>query len=303
MAEWRNLGLDFVTLRVFKAAVEERSLVSAAEREHLAPSAISRRISDFEARLGITLLRRHDRGVEPTAAGQLLMRHVEALFNIVDMTMADLESLSLGQTGSVKILANLSTISGQMPNLLGQLASQHPSIDFHLEQSDSEEAVRAVGLGLADIALVTGSVDVSHLTSFEFSVDRLVVVLPQKQPWVELGSHLKLRDIVCQPYIGLHNDLALQTLIRQKAAGLGCSLREVVNVGGFETIGNFVGRGLGLSVMPERHARAIHDQEKVLISELNEDWAIRRTQVCVKSIASLSPAAKVVLDRILDSRM
>jgi DNA-binding transcriptional LysR family regulator len=112
MAEWRNLGLDFVTLRVFKAAVEERSLVSAAEREHLAPSAISRRISDFEARLGITLLRRHDRGVEPTAAGQLLMRHVEALFNIVDMTMADLESLSLGQTGSVKILANLSTISG-----------------------------------------------------------------------------------------------------------------------------------------------------------------------------------------------
>src|SRR4051812_39096145 len=52
---WAAIGLDLVTLRVFKAAVEERSLARAAEREHLALSALSRRIADMEARLGTTL--------------------------------------------------------------------------------------------------------------------------------------------------------------------------------------------------------------------------------------------------------
>ena len=94
MAEWRSLGLDFVTLRVFKAAVEEQSFIGAAEREHLAASAISRRIAEMEARLGIELLRRHDRGVEPTQAGRVLMRHLESLFDIVAVTLSDLESLA-----------------------------------------------------------------------------------------------------------------------------------------------------------------------------------------------------------------
>jgi len=303
MADWRNLGLDFVTLRVFKAAVEERSFVSAAEREHLAPSAISRRISELEARLGVQLLRRHDRGVEPTAAGQLLMRHVEVLFNVVDMTMADLDSLSQGQSGNVTILANLSTISAQMPKLLGDLCREHPKIDIHLEQSDSEDAVRSIGLGLADIAMITGSIDVSHLTSFDFSMDRLVVLLPDGHPLAESGLVLKLRDLAPHPYVGLSNNLALQTLIRQKAAGLNLKLREVVSVGGFESIGRFVGRGLGLSIMPERHASGICVNEKVVQRELDEDWAIRRTQVCVRSMSNLSPACKVVLNHILDSRL
>jgi hypothetical protein len=39
---WAAIGLDLITLRVFKAAVEERSLARAAEREHLALSALSR---------------------------------------------------------------------------------------------------------------------------------------------------------------------------------------------------------------------------------------------------------------------
>ena len=54
---WAALGLDLVTLRVFKAAVEERSLARAADRERLALSALSRRIAEMEARLGTALLR------------------------------------------------------------------------------------------------------------------------------------------------------------------------------------------------------------------------------------------------------
>ena len=44
--------LDPVSLRLFRAAVEERNLAWAAEREGIALSAASRRIAEMEARLG-----------------------------------------------------------------------------------------------------------------------------------------------------------------------------------------------------------------------------------------------------------
>lgn len=303
MAEWRNLGLDFVTLRVFRAAVEEQSFVKAAEREHLAPSAISRRIAELEGRLGILLLRRHDRGVEPTPAGEVLMNHVAALFDIVETTISDLDALSVGRAGNVRMLANLSSMSAQMPKLLAELDERYPDIDIRLEQANSAESVRAISLGTADIAFVTGSVDVSHLTSFDFSLERLVVILPTDHPLALPAGELRFKDILRHPYIGLSSNLALQQLISQKAQGVAGELRERISAGGFETISKFVARGLGLSIMPERHAREAAQQHCLAIRALAEDWAIRRRQICVRSMSSISPAVKRVLEYILDSRM
>jgi len=44
--------IDFVTLRLFVAIAETRSLTRAAEREHLALAAVSKRVSDLEGQLG-----------------------------------------------------------------------------------------------------------------------------------------------------------------------------------------------------------------------------------------------------------
>lgn len=50
--------IDFVTLRLFVAIAETRSLTRAAEREHLALAAVSKRVSDLEGQLGVSLLYR-----------------------------------------------------------------------------------------------------------------------------------------------------------------------------------------------------------------------------------------------------
>lgn len=53
--------IDFVTLRLFVAIAETRSLTRAAEREHLALAAVSKRVSDLEGQLGVSLLYRQPR--------------------------------------------------------------------------------------------------------------------------------------------------------------------------------------------------------------------------------------------------
>ena len=71
---WQCLGLDLVTLQVLMAAAEEHSFAAAA-RANLSLSAVSRRITNVEARVGVTLFARNDRGVSLTPAGEQLVSY------------------------------------------------------------------------------------------------------------------------------------------------------------------------------------------------------------------------------------
>ncbi|MEJ1975654.1 MAG: LysR family transcriptional regulator [Acetobacteraceae bacterium] len=64
-----NPRIEILTLELFIAVIEERSIARAGERRNIAVSAVSRRISDLESLLQVQLLHRRARGVEPTAAG------------------------------------------------------------------------------------------------------------------------------------------------------------------------------------------------------------------------------------------
>lgn len=300
MADWRSLGLDFVTLRVFKAAVEEQSFVGAAEREHLAASAISRRIAEMEGRMGIELLRRHDRGVEPTAAGKVLMRHVESLFDVVEATLSDLESLTLGRTGEVRVSASLSMVSSTLPRLIGRIKTDYPDLDLRLEQSNSEDTLVSLNRGTSDIGFVSGIEVPKGLTAYVYLSEPLNVVLPKSCPLAAKADGVRLADLGTVDYIGLRADLALQQLISRKAVGQNDELRVTVTVDGFEPLAKYVAMGMGVSIMPQFHANEAVQKHGIIALPLLEDWAVRKTHICVKSVTNLTPAAKIVLDAILD---
>jgi len=62
------MKLDPVSLRLFVAVMEESTIAAAAAREHIAASAVSRRLADLEDALRVALFTRSNKGTEPTAA-------------------------------------------------------------------------------------------------------------------------------------------------------------------------------------------------------------------------------------------
>lgn len=60
------------TLRIFNAVASTENLTQAAQANHLAVGAASRRISNFEAMIGEPLLERNSRGLRLTPAGHLV---------------------------------------------------------------------------------------------------------------------------------------------------------------------------------------------------------------------------------------
>jgi len=61
------MRVDPTSLKLFLAVTELGTIAAAADREHIAPSAVSKRISDLEDLLSATLLARTNKGIEPTA--------------------------------------------------------------------------------------------------------------------------------------------------------------------------------------------------------------------------------------------
>ena len=125
--------IDFVTLKLFVAIADERSLTRAAEREHLALAAVSKRVSDLENQLGIALLYRQPKGVELTPAGHALLHHARNMMDNLEQLNADLSEFSEGVKGHVRIHANTSAVIEFLPEDLASFSRLHPQVKDRLD--------------------------------------------------------------------------------------------------------------------------------------------------------------------------
>jgi DNA-binding transcriptional LysR family regulator len=119
-------------LRYFEAVAEAGSLTAAAERLHMSQPPLSVAIRKLEAEVGVRLLVRTPRGVEPTSAGRyLLSASARVLGEIDDMTAA-LRRFGAGLAGSIRIAAVPVLMWHRMPTLLRALAADAPDVEVSL---------------------------------------------------------------------------------------------------------------------------------------------------------------------------
>ncbi|MFN7092067.1 MAG: LysR family transcriptional regulator, partial [Allorhizobium sp.] len=109
---------DPLTARLVVAVSQHGSIGRASEHENIAASAVSRRISDLENRLGVALFDRSLQGAQLTPAGEVYVEGCrDILRQIADLStrMAD---FSTGVSGSLRLACTSSALSGRLPELL-----------------------------------------------------------------------------------------------------------------------------------------------------------------------------------------
>ena len=124
--------IDPYSLRLFLAVCEEGSIVRCADREATVPSAVSKRMAALEALMGLPLLRRGPRGMEPTDAGQSLARHAREVLAGMERLRSAMDALVQGGEGSVRILASLAAISSHLTADLVPVLARHRSLKVSL---------------------------------------------------------------------------------------------------------------------------------------------------------------------------
>lgn len=148
-------------IEAFVQVARAGSVSGAATRMNIAKSAISRRLSDLEARLGVQLVNRTTRRINLTDAGNVFLRRAVTLLD--DLEEAEAEA-GAGQTdlaGKLKIAAPLSFGLKHLQPLLSKFIQGHPNLEIEIDFSDRridlvEDGVDvAVRIGvLADSSLI-----------------------------------------------------------------------------------------------------------------------------------------------------
>ena len=289
--------IDPVSLKLFVSIVEEGTIAGAADREHIAASAVSKRVSELEETLRTQLLRRTNKGVVPTEAGLTLLRLARSVLHDLGGILLQMSDYASGVRGHVRLSANISSINQFLPAELRSFMDLHPDVHVHLEAGISEAIMKGVAEGATDVGIVTMGPFRHDLEYFPYHSDELVVITPKDHPFARKKA-VFFADTVDFDYVGLPVGSSLQNRILRAAEDLGSTPRLRIQVNSFDALCLMVEAGLGIGIVPRGAARPYFKGLRIRAVALREPWAKRDLKICVRSFETLPAAARLLVSHL-----
>ena len=293
MTTYNLARFDLVSIRLAVACAQTGSLTAAARDSHLALAAASRRIRELEGALGDTLFERHARGLLPTPAGRVFVKHGLTLLQTIEQLGTELADLRLGLSRHIRLCASSAAITQFLPPLLARYAQLHPQVRVELEEQVSEAVVLALREGRTDVAVFVEGPDISGLNTQLFRTDELVLVLQATHRLAASKVPIAFADTLDEEWISLTAGAAMLQQQQQAALAANRPLKLRMQVRSFDAVCHMVASGLGIAVLPKGASWPILKAMKLGWRPLADAWARRRLLVATAggerdpSIASL----------------
>lgn len=287
--------LDPVSLQLFVAVCEEGNIARAAAREALVASALSKRIAALEGEIGVPLLTRGRRGVEPTPAGQALLARAREVLAGLDQLRVELQGWGQGVQGSVRVLASPSVLAESLPDDVAAFVDRHPGIRISLDERMSPAIVRGLREGSADVGVLWDHLnDMAGLQVLPYRQDHLVVVMAPGHALARRPA-LRLADTLDQASISVAPGGQMDQLLRRQAALLGRLPAHRMQVSSIDAACRLVAAGLGLAILPLEAAAPQAGAGRLAFVPLGEPWAVRRFVLVTRGPPLLSAAAAALV--------
>jgi len=291
---------DLTDLRLFIAIAEERNLTRGAARTHLSPSSASHRLRLLEAELNTPLFVRKARGLALTRAGDTLLRNARQIFAQVEQMHADLSPYAEGIRGHVSLWANTHATHTFLPDDLAGFLKQHPQLSVSLEEHTSPQIALAVSSGEIEVGVLAEIENGAGLELIPYRRDRLALIVPVGHPLAE-REQVRFSEVLDYPFVMLHAGSAIHTFTMNAAAALGRHLDVRIQVRSFEAVCRMVGAGVGIGLVPRSAVPGSGMREAPALVEIDEPWAQRDLQVCVRQGAVLSGFATALVASLRQS--
>lgn len=232
-------------LRYLEEVARTGSIRRAAESLNIASSAVNRQILKLEKEIGTPLFERNRTGVRPTAAGELLLRHVRQTIADYRRTLAEMANLSGIMSGSVSIISLESLVVRFMPPLIEELSAQHPHVTFTLLVVDPGEIADALRSERNDFGVLF--VDERH-RGIEVVGDIRTAVGAVMRPDHPLARRrqLTLTECAAYPVVMLHDRWLLDAIMTTEFAKSGARLAPRVVSNSIEFMRHMMLSNLGI---------------------------------------------------------
>jgi len=286
--------MEIRPLRYFVAVAQTGHMTRAAQQLGIQQPPLSQQIKALERELGVTLFRRHPRGVTLTEAGRQFQAEATRMLEDMDAMRQRMARVASGQAGRLAVGFTSSAAAHRfMPDALREFRRRHPDVELQLREDNAAELTEALAAGRLHCALLRVPVDRPEGLRFETLLrEPVMVAMPSDHRFARTARR---KSAAALPVAHLCEE-GLILVRRAGAPGLYAELlalcraqgrepRVVAEVGRMMTNLNLVAAGVGLSIVPASmtgvHAHAVHympladggalDAPLTLVSREDED--------------------------------
>ena len=245
-------------MRVFVAVAEELHFGRAAERLHLAQSAVSQSVRQVERELGVRLLERTSRHVQLTAAGETLLEDSRELTQLAADARRRAQRAAVGAHGRLRVAVVPSGWWGAVPRVLRELRALHPEVELQLAEQDTADQVRALLAGRLDLGFLRLETPPAGVQLGELVREPLMAALPAPHRLAAGRAGIRLRELAGESFVMFPRWVAPEYFDRLTALCLqvgGFSPRAVQECQTDHAQLGMVGVGLGVALVAEGTTR------------------------------------------------
>lgn len=241
-------------IRYFLTVADLGGFTPAAARLFVAQPALSRQIAQLEAEVGFALFRREPRGVSLTPAGSRFRERVSAIERGLLAAVEEGRQVGRGEAGVLRLLHSSSLPAAQLLPAIRRFIEAAPGARVDLDRLSSEQQVREVAEGRADVGVVRLPVlrRDPAVRFVELSAERLWVALPAAHPLAGCAG-LRLAELAGEAFV---------SAVHRERGGLARRVADLCLARGFvprlapvisrkTSMLALVAAGFGLAVVPE----------------------------------------------------
>ena len=276
--------------RAIARIAELGSFRAAAETLGLSPSALSRQITNIEARLETRLFDRDTRNVTLTAQGAALARISRRMVNVAEDGMAEFRAYLSARSGRLTIAGLPSVTVAFLPKILKRFVAEYPDIDLRIIDALSGGVIDAVESGEADLGFAAGTVSTRSRLDFQPIMDDHFVAVGLPDGPLRNERAYDWAELMDMPFIAMAPGTSVRELVDGACLRFGRDLAPRFEVAHLATAGALVEAGLGITALPTLTLPVLNMGD-LTYREIRDFGARRRIGLVRQPGRSLSPSA------------
>jgi DNA-binding transcriptional LysR family regulator len=162
---------------------------------------VSKTIADIEHTLGVRLLDRTPKGVEPTPYGRALLNRSLAVFDELRQSVKEIEFLADPSAGELRIGLTEVPAAGMVPAAIDRLWRRYPRMTVRTEQGSADDVLNHLRQRKCEVGVVRVSPSAAPDMDVQaLHCEQLFVVAGSRSKWAR-QRRIGLADLVDEPWV------------------------------------------------------------------------------------------------------
>ena len=290
------MKVDTLGLTAFVAVADCGGFQKAADHLHLTQTALSRRLMNLEAALGLRLIERTTRSVAPTETGRRFLPQARRLLADLEAALTEVRETGKARRGDVTI-ACVPTVGVQfLPAIIERYAALLPENRIRILDHSSAAVAEAVAGRAAEFGIHIASAHHPDLERTPLLTDHYVMVCRNDHA---LARHRRVswKQLQGHRLIFAGESSSNRPVMEPALAEADIELHAFYEVQRSATALGLVAAGVGVAVVPHL-ALQEGAYPSIRVLPLVEPLISRRLVLIRRRHAELSPAAQALWDLI-----